>query len=120
MLDTGADRTTLSPGGSYSLHINPFRLLPTGTHTGVGGQMQVVEVDAYVEFQDTLLGFVGFDRKVSIAIPPDPNNINMRAPSLLRTDIVHDWKIIYDPTRAPNAPNGRLLAKAINYTGTRP
>ena len=117
LLDTGADRTTLSPGGSYLLHINPFRLTSTGTHTGVGGQMKIAEVDAYVEFEDTRLGFVGYNRKVSIAIPPDPNKINMRTPSLLGTDIVQDWRIIYDPT---HGQNGRLLAKAMNPNGIRP
>ena len=104
LVDTGADTTLLMPGDGVTLGLDYSQLLNRNDDArGAGGRFTGYSESAWLVFSegDNLLGYA-----ISLAILAYDNEM-LRVPSLLGRDVIHRWRMNYDPT------NGRLQFDAI-------
>ena len=95
-VDTGADRTSLHPGASTFLGV-PFERLETRNTrvaSGLGGQITYFQEPAQLLFEDDVEGLERVDVNLLIA---EPILRNATLPSLLGLDVLHHWRMNFDP-----------------------
>lgn len=94
LVDTGADRTYLTPGDGAVLGLD-YSLLETRTQTtGVGGSALDFTEPAVLVFDDARRLYI-YEFVLAIALPTTSNRT---LPSLLGRDILDQWHMSYRPT----------------------
>ncbi len=106
IMDTGADNTTLMPADSIALSVDFDALSDTRGSRGIGGTIDLFEVQSHVAFRDHT-GTV-YSYRIDMLIYPS-NGDDQSMPSLLGRDVMDHWRVIYDRT------NNELSADVLTW-----
>ncbi len=106
LVDTGADKTTLSPGDGLRMGLDYEALIGNTTPSvGIGGISHNYTEQAAAVFNDP--GKVLYMYEIDLEIV-EPNDSLIDIPSLLGRDILNNWRMRYSP------PTKRLTFNVVH------
>jgi len=116
LLDTGADRTLISPVEGMRMGIDYSRLKPGPLFEGIGGTVKGYEETAILTFAEAGRFLYSYAFRIGITEPrkrrrpPHPDDIA----ALLGRDVLHQWRMSYNHSRK------RLNLTVLSYDFRRP
>lgn len=101
LVDTGADRTLVTPIEGMRMGIDYTRLTPGGRFEGLGGSVEGYEELAIISFLESGRTIHSYTMKIGITPPRTKNHPHHPEDisALLGRDILDQWRMTYNPSR---------------------